>query len=164
MRIRPFTPSDAHFCHRTRSAAYTKLFLDELGADIAEAAANAYQPEDYLRLAEEQECFIVEQQDTPVGFFTIKQHDETTAEIPLIYLDLNHIHEGLGSACVRFVEDWIRSHWPTVRELFVDTIIPGNNSDFYRKMGFGETGDVACCFPGVSVPALRLSKELPRSD
>jgi GNAT superfamily N-acetyltransferase len=163
MNIRKFIPSDADFCHRTRSVAYRELFRDELGAETAEASASAYQPDDYITMAQDHECFIVEQNDLPVGFFTIRQHNPATAEIPLIYLDLNHLHKGLGSACVRFVEDWVCSHWPTVRELFVDTIIPGYNAGFYRKMGFSETGDVACCFPGVSVPALRLRKDLSGS-
>ncbi|MFC1484684.1 GNAT family N-acetyltransferase [Candidatus Neomarinimicrobiota bacterium] len=158
--FRTFIPSDAPFCYRTRSAAYTQLFRDELGAETAEAAAHAYQPDDYIRIAQDHECFIVEQQDTPVGFFTIKQHNPATAEIPLIYLDLDHLHEGLGSACIRFAEDWVRSHWPTVRELFVDTIIPGYNAGFYQKIGFTPSGNVSCCFPGVSVPALRLRKDL----
>ncbi|MFC1620401.1 GNAT family N-acetyltransferase [Candidatus Neomarinimicrobiota bacterium] len=158
--FRKFTPADADFCHRTRSAAYTDLFRDELGAETAEAAAHAYQPDDYIRMAREQECFIVEQQATPVGFFTIRQHDPTTAEIPLIYLDLDHLREGLGSACIRFVEDWIRSYWPTVRELLVDTIIPNYNVGFYQKIGFTPSGNAVCGFPDVTVPALRLRKDL----
>ncbi|UCD38480.1 MAG: GNAT family N-acetyltransferase [Fidelibacterota bacterium] len=158
--FRKFTPADAPFCHRTRSAAYGKLFVDELGADTAAAATRAYRPDDYLRLARLQECFIVEQQNIPVGFFTLCRHAPETAEIPLIYLDLHHLHKGLGSACIRFAEDWIHSHWPAVRELFVDTIIPDYNAGFYRKLGFSPAGNVPCHFPGVCVPALRLSKDL----
>lgn len=162
--IRPFTPADAHFCHRTRTAAYRELFVDELGAATAAAAAEAYQPDDYIRMARDHECFIIEQGDIPVGFFTIKQHDPATAEIPLIYLDLNHLNKGLGSAALRFAENWLHTHWPAVRELFVDTMIPGYNADFYRKLGFREKEPVSCSFPGVTVPALRLSKQLPPSD
>jgi GNAT superfamily N-acetyltransferase len=163
VRIRPFTPADAPFCHRTRSAAYRELFIAELGADTAEAAANAYRPDDYLRMAQDHECFIVELDESPVGFFTIKQHDPATAEIPLIYLDLDHLHQSLGSTCICFAEDWLRTHWPAVRELFVDTIIPGYNTGFYQKLGFTPSGSVCCEFPGVAIPALRLKKELSAS-
>jgi GNAT superfamily N-acetyltransferase len=158
--IREFVPDDAEFCFRLRSTAFIMRFYDEIGPEAVAACVNAYMPEDYVRMATEMMFFIVESQGEPVGFFTVKRLDERTAEIPLIYIDLDHIGEGIGTQCLRFIENWLASHWQNVAELIVDTIIPKYNSGFYEKAGFVARGEVLCEFGARGITGLRLCKEL----
>jgi len=164
MRIRRFRPDDAVFCFKTRTASFVSKFYDEIGPEAVTAAVNAYMPEDYIRMAEKVAFFIVEEKGRRVGFFTVKQIDASTAELPLIYLDLRHLGKGIGTKCIRFMEDWIQSHWKEVDTFFVDTVIPEYNGAFYQKMGFIPQGSVACEFPDLTIDALRLSKRLKAGD
>lgn len=141
-----------------------RKFYDVIGADAVAAGVNAYRPEDYIRMAEEVAFFIVEKKSHRIGFFTIKQIDKTTAELHLIYLDLNLLGKGIGAQCIRFMEDWIMSNWSEVNTFIVDTIIPEYNGKFYEKMGFIPVGEVVCAFPDLTVKALRLQKQLLDND
>ncbi|MDH4270758.1 MAG: hypothetical protein OEW18_02145 [Candidatus Aminicenantes bacterium] len=47
--------------------------------------------------------------------------------------------------------------------LFVDTIVPGVNAGFYRRMGFADAGSVVCRFPELSLKAMRLKKRMSRT-
>ena len=158
--MRAFEPRDAEFCFRLRSNAFIRRFNRELSPDAIAAGVNAYLPTDYIRMAKEMEFFIVEDDGVPVGFLTIKRTNATTAEIPLIYIDLNHTGKGIGKACIRFVEQWLASNWPDVSTLFLDTIIPQYNGGFYERVGFVATEHTFCDFPDMRVKALRLSKQL----
>ena len=160
MRIRPFQSDDAEFCFKIRASAFIHEFYDEIGPEAVAAGVNAYMPGDYIRMAQRVAFFIIEEDNRRIGFFTVKRVNETTAELPLIYLDLNHLGKGIGSQCIRFMEEWILSHWTEVDTFFVDTVIPEYNGAFYQKMGFAPEGEVACHFPDLTVSALRLSKRL----
>ncbi len=160
MKIRIFRSTDADFCFKIRSKAFIQKFYNELGPVAVAAGIKAYLPDDYIRLAEKMKFFIVEEKNAPVGFFTIKRWDATTAEIPLIYIDLNHLGSGIGKACLCFCEEWLSSNWSEVRTLIVDTIIPKYNSGKYKKMGFKATEETFCEFPDLKVKALRLCKKL----
>jgi hypothetical protein len=96
MNVRPFNPSDAEFCFNLRSNAFKQKFCGELTPQDTTAAINAYLPEVYIRMAQETPIFIVEQRETPVGFFTLKRRDSSTAELPQIYLDLDRLGKGIG--------------------------------------------------------------------
>ena len=160
MKIRLFKPDDATFCFRIRTAAFILKFYEEIGPEAVTAGVNAYTPEDYIEMAKAGPFFIIEENHRRIGFFTIKRNDETTAELPLIYLDLNYLGKGIGSKCVRFMEDWIASNWKEVTTFIVDTIIPEYNGTFYRKMGFVSQGTVTCDLPDMKITALRLSKKM----
>lgn len=160
MRVRRFTTADAEFCCKVRNSAYIVEFYQELGPHAVAAGVNAYTPADYARMSDEGEVFIVEVGEHPVGFFTLKRASRTRAELPLIYLDLGHMNKGIGRQCIRYIEDWIRSNWSEVSTLFVDTIIPNYNGEFYRKAGFRQVGETVCEFPEQSVPAIRFEKQL----
>lgn len=41
------------------------------------------------------------------GFFSIKRVDESTAEVPLVYLHQDHIKKGLGSQSLKYIERWV---------------------------------------------------------
>jgi GNAT superfamily N-acetyltransferase len=153
-------PRDAVFCFKTRSNAFIQKFYGELSPEAVAAGVNAYMPKDYIRMAKKMEFFIVEENSIPVGFFTIKRVDAITAEIPLIYIDLNHLGKGIGTACIHFIKKWLSSNWIDVGTLIVDTVIPEYNGGFYQRLGFIPIEETFCDFPDQKVKALRLCKEL----
>lgn len=153
-------PGDAEFCFKTRSKAFIQKFYGELSPGEVAACINAYMPKDYIRMAKKMEFFIVEDNRMPVGFFTIKRVDAITAEIPLIYIDLNHLGKGIGTTCIQFIKKWLSSNWIDVGTLIIDTVIPQYNSGFYQRMGFIPIEETFCDFPDLKVKALRFCKEL----
>ncbi len=164
MNIRKFQPEDAEFCYKVRCKAFTEKFCNELSPMEIASCIRAYKPEDYINMAKKMDFFVIEENSRNIGFFTIKRKSRTTAEIPLIYIDLNHIGKGIGKACIRYSEDWVIRHWIDVQILFLDTIIPKNNSGFYEKSGFLLAKETFCDFQGLKIRALRFSKKLkPKS-
>lgn len=163
MKIRPFQDTDAAFCFRVRSRAFIQKFYGELTPQEVTTAVNSYLPEDYLRMARETTFFIVEQDGTPIGFFNLKQMDQSTAELPLIYLDLDHLGRGIGAACLDYIEKWLLENWSEVNTLIVDTIIPKYNCGFYLKVGFEPRESTYCEFSGQKIKALRLVKKLMKN-
>jgi len=160
MKIRRFKPTDADFCFKTRSNAFILKFINEIGAKAVAACVNAYMPADYINMAKDVEFFIVKNHHKAVGFFTIKRLNKNSAELPLIYLDLDALKIGMGSTCIRFMEKWIASNWKEVKTFIVDTIIPEYNAGFYKRVGFKSVKQVYCHFPGMKIEALRLCKNL----
>ena len=162
MHFREFIASDAEFCFRTRSSAFIQKFHNELTPEDIAACVNTYKPNDYIRMAEEMPHFIVEEDGTSVGFFNLKRKDKFTAALPMIYIDLEYLGRGIGSACISFIENWIVTNWKEVQTLIVDTVIPKYNSGFYKKAGFVPVGESFCDFVGLKIKALRLKKNLKR--
>jgi len=160
MRVRSFQAADAEFCFRLRSNAFIQQFYGELKPAEVAAAVNAYMPDDFIRMAEQMPFFIVEQVGVPIGFFSLKRKDIRSAELPLIYLDLKQLGQGIGSACIGYIQHWLAQNWPEVDTLSVDTVIPRYNSKFYIKAGFVPGESVFCEFSGRKLKALRLVKKL----
>ncbi|UCD31719.1 MAG: GNAT family N-acetyltransferase [Desulfobacterales bacterium] len=160
MNIRQFKPDDAESCFRLRSNAFIQKFHHELSPQDIAFAVNAYMPDDYIRMAKEMPFFIVEHSDKIIGFFNLKQKDTTTAELQQIYIALDTLGKGIGSACIEYMEQWLSSNWKDVCTLIVETIIPQYNSEFYKKVGFEPIGDTFCEFLGHKIKALRLAKNL----
>ncbi len=151
---------DAQFCFKMRSNAFIRKFYEELKPEEVAAAVNAFMPNDYIRMAAETPFFIAEQDGIPVGFFMLKRKDSCTAELPLIYLDLEYLGQGIGSDCIDYIEWWLSSKWKEVNTLIVDTVIPKYNGGFYQKVGFVPSEDTYCEFGGRKVKALRLVKKI----
>ena len=160
MNIRKFKPGDAETCFRLRSNAFIQKFHPELSLPEIACAVNAYMPNDYIRMAQEMPFFVVEENNQIRGFFNLKRKDAGTAELQLIYLDLEAIGKGMGKACMEYIERWLSSNWKDVSQLIVDTVIPKYNSIFYKKVGFKPVGDAYCEFLGCKIKALRLAKKL----
>jgi GNAT superfamily N-acetyltransferase len=160
MNIRKFKPDDAEACFRLRSDAFIQKFNDELSLQDIASAVNAYMPGDYIRMAQEMPFFIVEENGRIYGFFNLKREDLNTAELPLIYVGLDALGKGIGSACIDYIEEWLSSNWKEVTHLIVDTVIPKYNGKFYEKMGFKSICDTYCEFLGHRLKALRLAKKL----
>ena len=160
VKIRNFKAQDAEACFKIRSDAFIQKFYPEIGARAASAGVNAFMPEDYVRMAQKTPFFVAEDDGVLIGFFTIARKDKAVAEIPLIYIDLNHTGKDIGRAFIDYIEQWVKANWPEVTRLIVDTVIPEYNSGFYRKTGFLPTGNAVCNFPAMDVPALRLEKKL----
>ena len=153
LQIRAFAPDDAEFCFKIRTRAYIMAFYDELGPHAVAAAVNAYMPSDYIGMADKHAFFVLEDAGTRVGFYTLRRLDQRTAEIPLIYLELDQTGRGIGSWCMQSIEAWLASHWPDVSTLIVETIIPHYNGNFYRRMGFTPVAETKCHFPDGDVKA-----------
>ena len=160
MKVRPFQETDAVFCFRLRSSAFIQKFYGELTPQEVSAAVNSYMPDDYIQMARETTFFIVEQNGAPIGFFNLKQKNKSTAKLPLIYLDLNRLGEGIGSACMDYIEKWLLENWLEVNILIVDTVIPKYNSGFYKKVGFKPGESTHCELLGQKLKALRLVKKI----
>jgi len=160
MKVRSFKPADAEFCFNLRSNAFKQKFCGELTPQDVAAAVNSYLPDVYIRMAQETPIFIVEKKGTPVGFFTLKRRDGSTTELPQIYLDLDRLGRGIGTACITYIEKWLAENWPEVNTLVVDTVIPKYNSGFYKKVGFIPGEFTYCEFSGRKLRALRLVKHL----
>lgn len=160
MVFREFKKSDAVFCFKVRSAAFIRIFYDEIGPDAVSAGVNAYMPEDYIRMSKKAKIFMVEENCEKIGFVSVKKINNKTAEIPLIYFDLKYIGKGYGSEAMRLVEKWIKENWPDVNKIFLNTIIPKYNSRFYRKMGYKKAGESKCVFQDLEVKSVRFEKKL----
>jgi GNAT superfamily N-acetyltransferase len=162
MNIRLFKPSDAETCFRLRSNAFIQKFNGELSPRDIAAAVNTYMPKDYIRMAKKMPFFVIEEREHGhiIGFFNLKRKDLKTAELPLIYIDLDHLGKGIGAACIEYIERWIVTNWKEVVSLMVDTVIPKYNSKFYVKVGFSPIGGAYCEFMGRRIKALRLVKKL----
>ena len=158
--FRRFESRDAEFCFKVRSAAFILKFYGELSPEEVAAGVNAYMPHDYSLMAAQMPLFIVEDKGSPLGFFAIKQKDNLTAELLLVYIDLNHLGHGIGRSCIRFIEKWLPANWPEITSLIVDTVIPEYNHKFYQSLGFSRDGETVCDFAGVKVRALRLRKKI----
>jgi GNAT superfamily N-acetyltransferase len=160
MNIRKFKPDDAETCFRLRSNAFIQKFNNELSPQEIASAVNAYMATDYTQMAVEMPFFIAEASDKIIGFFNLKREDENTAESPQIYIDLDMLGKGIGSACIDYVENWLSSNWNDINKLIVDTVIPKYNSKFYEKVGFKPIGNAYCEFMALKIKALRLEKNL----
>lgn len=160
MKIRLFQADDAETCFKLRSKAFIQKFYGELTPEEVAAAVNAYLPNDYIRMAIKNPCFIVEEDGQSIGFFNLKRKDKNTAEILHIYLDLDHLGGGIGAACINYIEKWLLENWLEVNTLVVDTVIPQYNSGFYKKVGFKPSESTCCEFLGQELKALRLVKKL----
>jgi len=159
MAIRPFAPGDEERCFRIRNAAFSVLFKNELLAETITACVNAYLPLDYLRMAKQTEMFVVENGGEVIGFFNLKQIDNNTIELALIYIDIQYLGRGYGRKCITYIESLLTSR-QDVRQIVVETIIPSSNLSFYRKMGFGNPTDSFCLYPGKKVKSTRLTKPI----
>ena len=160
MVIRCLEARDAEVCFKIRSDAFIQKFYGELGPRATSAGVNAFMPDDYVRMAQSNPFFVAEDAGGTIGFFSIARNDANVAEIPLLYIDLDHLGQKIGRAFIKYIEHWIKTNWPEVTTLIVDTVIPKYNSGFYRKAGFLPSGKAVCNFPAMDVPALRLVKKL----
>lgn len=158
--IRKFRPQDAGFCYQLRKDAFLKIFITEIGEEAAQAGANAYQPADFILITQKKHCFILEKKSEKLGFFIISFVDTETAELFLIYLEDDQRGQGLGKLCMDFIDDWVISQCPTIRTIFVDTVIPEYNGGFYQRMGYQKLTKTECRFPNRNIPAIRYQKNL----
>jgi hypothetical protein len=65
----------------------------------------------FPRIARQWPIFIVEKEGAPVAFFNLKRKDHNTAELPMIYIDLDCLGGGIGLACIEYMEQWLKEHW-----------------------------------------------------
>ncbi len=160
MNIRKFEDKDAIFCFKIRSNSYAQKFKHELTTKEISACINTFTPEDFINMSKKVKFFIIENRNNSIGFFTIKRINEITAEIPLIYIDLEQIGKNFGKNSIEYIENWIISNWEEVKTLIVDTIIPGYNGGFYKKMGFAPSEESYYNIAGLNIKGLRFYKNL----
>ena len=158
MQFRSFLPEDAEFCYHLRKRVIRDHFTDRLQPEEVAAAVNAYQPADYIRMAEQGVLTIVEQSSRRSGFFYLKRIDSTVAELCLIYIEPRDHGQGIGRACIETIDQWVSTHWNEVTTLVVVTFVPDYNAAFYQKVGFTPREQTVCVLSGMPVNALRLAK------
>ena len=92
---------------------------------------------EYVRDLQRMETLIAEVSGEPVGFLTIKGHNESSAEIHVMAV-LSVFHgRGCGRQLVEEAEQWLRSL--SVEFLQVKTLSPSRpNSHYERTRGFYE--------------------------
>jgi len=161
MHFRTFAYEDALFCHTIRKRAFTELFVDELTSAQISACVEAYTLYDYLRMQKAGEFFIAEEDGVPRGFFTLNRLNRQKAEIPMIYIDPDHLNQGYGRKCLHWLEQWVMTNWPVVTRLIADTVIPRTNGGFYEAMGYTVKGEVMNRYADLEIPATRYYKTLP---
>ncbi len=160
LQFRTFAYEDALFCHTIRNRAFTELFARELTQAEITACVEAYALYDYIRMPGAGEFFIAEESGIPRGFFTLKHRTRKQAEIPLIYLDPDHLRQGLGRECMRWLERWVAMNWPDITHLLVDTVIPRINGQFYEAMGYTIAGETVCHLSSTDLKATRFIKAI----
>ena len=160
MNFRTFAYEDALFCYTIRKRAFTELFDQELTQAEISACIDAYALYDYIRMLKAGEFFIVEEDSSPLGFFTLKHRTRKKAEIPLIYLDPDRLGQGIRRECMLWLENWITTNWPEITHLLVDTVIPRTNGGFYEAMGFTAAGRTVCQLPDLAIKATRFIKDI----
>ena len=160
MNFRTFAYEDALFCYTIRKRAFTELFDQELTQAEIAACVDAYALYDYVRMLKAGEFFIAEEDGTPLGFFTLTHRTRKKVEIPMLYIDIDHLGQGLGRKCLRWSENWISTNWPDVTHLLVNTVIPQANGGFYEAMGFTATAQATCHQSGLAIKATRFIKEI----
>lgn len=158
--IRPFSIEDAEACFRIRSEAFVREFYEEIGPEAVAAGVNAFMPDDYKRMAKTRPCFVAEDNGDPVGFYTLKIINDTTAELLFLYVKLDRIKSGIGTNLARHAERWLAEKYPGITDLILDTIIPRYNQAFYERLGYSHIEERTCCYPGREVRAVRLGKKL----
>ena len=117
IEIRPFNPSDAEACFDMRSEAFTRVFSEELKAEAVSAGANAYEASDFTRMAETMSSFVAWKGDYPVGFYTVRLLDRSTAEILFLYVNLYHLRQGIGCQLLQHMEEWLAERYPEVADI-----------------------------------------------
>ena len=95
----------------------------------------------YRRDLEAMDTVVAEGADGVVGFLTLNDHNESSAEIHVMAVRPDHHRRGVGRALVRHAESAVRAR--QVEYLAVKTLGPSRESrhyaqtrDFYRVMGF----------------------------
>lgn len=161
MTIRDFSPSDAGPCLEIRRQAFTNVFGGELGADGIRAGLSAYGPSDLIRMSEHGKSFVADD-DGPIGFCTVHRKDSITVELLLVYIKLDRLKQGLGTALVEHAEQWVSSHWTDVVWFDVKTVVPKYNRGFYERLGFRSVGRTQVQFPGKVVQALHLRRQITK--
>ncbi len=173
---RPLRPSDAESCFRLRSAAIIRLFHSELSPGEVAAAVNAHMPQDYEDMIQDMHGLgavmagpsipadrtMAEETggESLVGFCLFRIIDETTAEIFLLYVDLDVQGRGVGRLLLEMAEEKITKDHPGIEWLIVDSVTPQGNQAFYERCGFRVVGEHAYEYPDGSVRAIRLSKTM----
>jgi ribosomal protein S18 acetylase RimI-like enzyme len=158
--IRNFEPHDAEACFRIRTDAFVKLFYAEIGPQGVAAGINAYLPDDYVRLAKNSPTFIAVEDQEPVGFVTLRFVDGSTARILFLYVRLDRLGSGIGSALVGSLEDFVRKEHPQIERIVLNTAVPQYNQAFYERLGFVSSGESVVQYPDGPVTAVRLVKTL----
>jgi ribosomal protein S18 acetylase RimI-like enzyme len=160
IEIRPFNPSDAEACLNMRGEAFTRVFSEGLKPEMVSAGANAYDDSDFTRMAETMPSFVAWKGNYPVGFYTVRLLDRSTAEILFLYVNLDHFKQGIGCHLLQHMEKWLAERYPEVSNIVLNTAIPLYNQKFYEKFGYSVIGRSVCTYHYAEIPAVRLAKKL----
>jgi GNAT superfamily N-acetyltransferase len=138
--IEPATAEDGDACVAILRALPAWFGIEE--------AVQAYSVE--LR---EMETFVARHDGAVIGFLTLNEHNDVTAEIHLMAVDPGWHRRGVGRALVRHAEDLARARGRQLLE--VKTLGPSHPDEGYRKtrafydaMGFLPLEEIHDLWPG----------------
>jgi GNAT superfamily N-acetyltransferase len=162
--VRRFEPEDGEVLFSIRAHAFVREFCGELSRKTVAAGIKAYMPSDYVRIGHTVCTFVAVEDQDPIGFVTVRLVSRATSEILLLYVNLDRTGRGVGSELVRVAEEWVRKEHPHVSQMVVDTVVPRYNKSFYERLGYHAVGHSEVRFPDGPVAAIRLCKDLKKTD
>ena len=158
--IRGFEPRDGTACHELRRAAFQGDFSGYLTKDQVDAGAGSYSARDFSERIAGMETFVAAVDRAVIGFCTIRVIKAARAEILYLYIGSGHRGDGLGSRLVRHAEQQVLEAHPRLETLYLDTAVPEYNRGFWERLGYRSAGTSLCEYPGGTIPALRLEKQV----
>lgn len=159
VEIRPFEAEDAEDCFRIRTEAFIKLFYDKIGLGGVVAAVNDYLPSSYVKMAQDNPCFVATKAETPIAFVMSKLEDDKI-EIIFFYVKLDYSKQGIGKKLFNYFEEYVKENLPNVNEINLKTAFSEHNKGFYEKIGFHEIGESSCIYSGLEIEAVELVKRI----
>lgn len=148
--VRPSNNDDQDECERI-----LRSLPEWFGIEEATAA--------YVAAVGVMETWVLELEERVVGFLSIEQHNEHSAEIHVMAIEPEHHGQGCGRQLVEVAEAVLRSR--SIAFLEVKTLAPSRECEFYertrnfyRAMGFQPLEENALW--GAETPCLILVKHL----
>ena len=160
MIIRDFNPIDAEACLQMRYDAIDIIFRGKISPEGVDAHLREYKPSDLVRISEEGKSFVADDDGSLVGFCTIYKKTPYAVDLPFVYIKLDRLKEGVGTALMNHMEKWIPGNWPEVVCVEVKTVIPEYNGRFYKQLGYKEAGPCEIVFKDGTVPAVKYVKNI----
>lgn len=150
--IRRARAEDLEACHRIHGAAVRAGTREAYSQEATEAWASAFNRDTFPEKVEEDEVFVVENDERRVlGFVSLKV---ATFEVDSVYVDPAAAGRGIGTELLHHIMDVARQHH--LHTLWLDA--SKNAVPFYEKRGWVETDRCTRVRDGVEIPCVRMER------
>jgi len=130
--LRQITPADSEFIYQVKKDAFRTYVELAWGWDEAE------QRQLHERRLAAQEFRIIQVSGADVGYVAIMRQSDCL-RLNQLFISPEHQRKGVGRACMRWVIQEAAESGLPVRLLVLK--VNGPAQEFYRKLGFQETGE-----------------------